>query len=187
MAEEKELNSVNKSVLCKKLKDIDQEALEFWKEALSQLRKLSGDFWNGIMFFLGLNGILISAMALIFVSETPPKNVLLIIKLASIGIVLSLAALMIITRQRKYYVEMLRIKTLIEDDLGFYEIELSGIDLSFPWKVPKEKLDSFKQDPGHWLKCQMWRKWSVAHVLFCVCLLIVIVHVSILLYAIFDP
>ena len=42
-------------------KGMDSNGLNLWREAMAQLRQIHGDVWNGVRFFLTVNGIVIAA------------------------------------------------------------------------------------------------------------------------------
>ena len=75
-------------------------------------------------------------------------------------------------------------KTLIERELGFFDQELTGIDMSLPWKVDKGFHDSLTSDPLQWLAEQKRRKGTVTRHLFCIYELVIAAHVLILLAAV---
>jgi hypothetical protein len=69
---------------------------------------------------------------------------------------------------------MLLRKTLIEKELGFYDVLLSGVDLTFPWKVPKKFVHELVQDPKKWTRDQLFRKGTVSRrLLYVYCLLVI--------------
>ena len=44
------------------IKKLDKNAINLWKESLANLRQLHGDIWNGVRFFLTINGIIVAAI-----------------------------------------------------------------------------------------------------------------------------
>jgi hypothetical protein len=97
---------------------LDPNALNLWREAMAQLRQLHGDVWNGVRFFLTVNGIVIAAA--FGISKLQDKDVLtgvLIASLAAVGIIVTLIARTILAKHRDYYLGILIRKTLIEREL----------------------------------------------------------------------
>lgn len=45
---------------------LDPSRLTLWQEAMAQVRELHGDVWNGVQFFLSVNGIILAAILAIF-------------------------------------------------------------------------------------------------------------------------
>lgn len=134
---------------------------------MAQLRRLSDDVWNGLRFFLSFNGILIGAALAIFKLQPFDRNTAIVLAILSVfGLLITLAARMILNRQRDYYNQMLLRKSLIEDDLGFYQTKVSDTDLSFPWKVEADDLSAIRNAPSLWLKDQKHRKRSITRLLF---------------------
>jgi hypothetical protein len=145
----------------------DPIAIDLWREALAQLRQLHGDVWNGVRFFLTVNGIIIAALFGLAQSESPTflTGVLLSV-LAFLGLFVTLVAHSILAKHRDYYLQMLLRKTLIEIQLGFYQQKVACIDLSFPWNVDKQSISSVLADPHRWLVAQKRRKGSITRSLF---------------------
>jgi len=52
---------------------------------------------------------------------------IIIVILAIIGLFLTLIAISILGKQRGYYLEMLLRKTLLEKELGFYDVHIHGV------------------------------------------------------------
>jgi hypothetical protein len=61
---------------------------------------------------------------------------------------------------------MLLLKTLLEKELGFYEPDFQGIDLSFPWKVERKSVDKALKEPDKWLISQRWRRGTISRMLW---------------------
>jgi hypothetical protein len=118
------------------LKGLGKEPLDLWRETMTNLRQLPNDVWNGARFFLTVNGILLAGIAgLVKLDTYSNGTALMVVLLGVLGLAVTLVARRILKGHRDYYTEMLLRKTLIEYDLGFYSHELSGIDLSFPWRL----------------------------------------------------
>jgi hypothetical protein len=148
-------------------KSLDNNTVNIWREAMNQLRRLSDDVWNSLRFFLSFNGILIGAALAIFKIQKFDSNTAVVLGSLSIfGFLITLAARMILTRQRDYYNQMLLKKSLIEDELGFYQATVSGTDLSFPWKVEADDLSAIRNAASLWIREQKRRKGSITRLLF---------------------
>ena len=127
------------------------KSFEIWREAMAQLRRLSDDVWNSLKFFTTINGIIIAAI-LTKASKLNVTSAIIISILLLIGFLVTLLALKILRKQRRYYLEMLIKKSLIENELGFYQQNISGTSLSFSWKILPEDINSVKNDPEQWIK-----------------------------------
>ncbi|MCK4237289.1 MAG: hypothetical protein KAX38_09240 [Candidatus Krumholzibacteria bacterium] len=99
----------------------DSKLIILWREAMSQLRQMHGDTWNGVKFFLTISSIILAAIFACFRDGLNHDNALSMGFLASLGIVLTIIAILILHKHRKDYVEMLLKKTLLELKLGFYK------------------------------------------------------------------
>jgi hypothetical protein len=137
---------------------LDSKTLNLWREAMAQVRQTHGDVWNGVRFFLTVNGIIIAAIGSVFVREhNTLETGVTIAALAVFGLILTIIALHILGGHREYYLAMLVRKTLLESELGFYDVKLYGVDLSLPWRVEEQDLKELKNNPVEWQKQQMWR------------------------------
>lgn len=47
---------------------------DLWREAMAELRQLHGDVWNGVRFFLTINGIIIAAIFAVFSRYWTPQG-----------------------------------------------------------------------------------------------------------------
>lgn len=161
--------------------------LNLWREAMAQTRQMHNDVWNGVRFFLTVNGVL---MAAIFtMAKIEKKGFLaggLLGALALVGLVFATVALKILTKQRRYYTEMLLRKTLVEKELGFYNILLSGHDLTFPWKVDQQYVSDLTDDPQRWLDRHQRRKKSISRLIFQVYYGVIVIYGIILLVILFG-
>ena len=137
-------------------KNLDTNALNIWREAMAQLRRMSDDVWNGLRFFLSFNGILIAAAVAVFRIKNldwTAANILAFLSFCGLGI--TFLARRVLVKHRDNYSKMLMKKTIIEDELGFYHRKLPGlakIDLCFPWRVEPQYLPQMKDDPLQWLE-----------------------------------
>lgn len=143
------------------LNSLTKNEFDLWREAVAQLRQLHGDIWNGVKFFLAVNGIIVAAIATVFKDGDESQSFAVISTLAVTGLLLTIVALGILKRHRTYYLDMLLKKSLIEKELGFYDIVIESTELSFQWNVPKEKLHQLRV-PETWKKSEMWRRSSIA-------------------------
>jgi hypothetical protein len=130
-------------------------SVEHWREAMAHLRHLSDDVWTGLKVFLTAN----AAIALILIaigaySESRLFTIVMLIVLSLLGAYLTLTARYILKRHRVYYLQMLAKKSLIEDELGFYQTKLDGtkMDLAFPWRVTPEVVAEIKHNPEAWVE-----------------------------------
>lgn len=147
------------------LRGLDASALDLWHEAMAQLRQLHGDVWNGVRFFVTVNGIIVAAIFAIFRLDWTLRTGVAIVILAGIGLFLTLIATSILEKHRNYYLEMLLRKTLLEEELGFYESHLQGIDLSFPWKADVKDINEIVADPDKWKAKQRWHHGTISRLL----------------------
>lgn len=152
---------------------LDKPTVDFWREALSNLRQLHNDIWNGVRFFLTVNGIVIAGFAALL--RSPDHDYVqagMLLLLLATGIFLTMQARSILVRHRSYYLGMLIRKTLIEKQLGFYDFLLSEdsehlrIDLSFPWQVDHQFLSEFSKDIAKWRSEQEKRPGLITTTLF---------------------
>lgn len=160
-------------------------SVNLWREAMAQLRQLHGDVWNGVRFFLTVNGIVIAAT--FGIGKSQDKDVLtgvMIASLALVGLFLTIIARSILAKHRDYYLAMLVRKTLIEREFGFYDQGLTGIHMSFPWNVDKQFLDCLASNPSHWLSEQKRRSGTITRLLFLVYEVVIGIHLLILLAAV---
>jgi polyferredoxin len=146
--------------------ELPKNAIDIWREAFVNLRQLHVDVWNGVRFFLTVNGVLIAAGFTVARVDTPtPTTGLTLMALVVLGLVFTIVALRIFTYQRRNFVEMMVQKTLIDKELGFYETNINGVDLSFPWKVDRQYVPNLQSNPSKWQKEQRWRKRSISRLL----------------------
>jgi hypothetical protein len=148
---------------------LDPAAVQIWREALEQLRHLSSQVWSGFKFFIGINLVLLALMAGLIIFA--PFNRLagpIILVTGALGIFLTLAGRYILKRDRVYYLQMLLKKSLLEDELGFYQIKFSGseTDLSLPWRLSPEVFAELRQNPAEWTARQIRGPGTIARWLF---------------------
>lgn len=153
--------------------NLDKPCVDFWREALSNLRQLHNDIWNGVRFFLTVNGIVLAGFsALLRGSQHNYVHGVMLLFLPLIGFAVTMQARSILSRHRSYYLSMLIRKTLIEKQLGFYDFSLcelpdgQHIDLSFPWHVDRKFLAEFSKDVTQWRKDQQKRPGLISTILF---------------------
>lgn len=147
------------------LKNLNPEELTLWSELMAQFRQVHSDTWNGVRFFLAINVVILASIFTIISGSLTPKLSLIVALLALIGLGGTVTALRIFSRHRKYYISILLRKTLIEKEMGFYDTCLSETDLSFPWKVDREYVESLCENPKKWLSDQKWRKGTISRML----------------------
>jgi hypothetical protein len=164
---------------------IDASTVNLWREAMAQLRQLHGDVWNGGRFFLTVNGIVIAAtFGIAKIQDKDALTGVMIASLAVVGLIVMFIARSILAKHRDYYLAMLLRKTLIEREFGFYDQDLAGIHMSFPWNVDKQFLDCLASNPSQWLSEQKRRRGTITRLLFLVYEGVIGIHVLILLAAV---
>jgi hypothetical protein len=139
--------------------------MELWRESLAHLRYLNDEVWKRFQFFLWVDLVILFAIFAI------NRHSWFLVFLFSIGgFLLTLVARYILRRNRFYYVQMLLKKTLLEDDLGFYQQNFPGTntDLAFPWRVAPEKIPLLKEKPEQWIEENIRAKGSIVRRLFVV-------------------
>ncbi|ODS36626.1 hypothetical protein BEH94_11590 [Candidatus Altiarchaeales archaeon WOR_SM1_SCG] len=144
---------------------INQNLFDLWREAMTQLRQLHNDVWNGVRFFLTLNSILIAAIFGLYNLNGDIHKDFFIFIIACIGLLLTIIAINILEKHRNYYLDMLLRKTLLERELGLYSSKISGIDLSFSWNIPEEFIDQIVKNPDEWKNEQRWRCKTISWLL----------------------
>ena len=159
-------NSSDQSTTGLSLRDTD---LAIWREALTHLRHLSDDVWNGLKIFLTSNGFIFVAIMLLAVrARAGGSAAVLVAALSVCGIALTLAARYIFKRHRIYYLQMLAKKSLLEEDLGFYRARFVGspTDLAFPWRLTPEVVAEIRKDPEPWIQKSIRGPGTIARVQF---------------------
>jgi len=139
--------------------------IDHWREAMEQLRHLSNDVWRGLRLFLGMNALLLIALiGVVVFCEQRFRLAVLMILISAPGAALTLTARYILKRHRIYYLQMLAKKSLIEDQLGYYQIKLAGSesDLAFPWRVAREVVVEIKKNPEAWIQKMIRAKGTIA-------------------------
>lgn len=165
---------------------------ELWKEAMAQLRQLHGDVWNGVRFFLTVNSIIMAGIFLILgryltassITAIRTIAISVIIGLVAMGgLILTIAATGILKKHRKYYLNMLLIKTLLDRELGFYETTYQGINLTFPWKVDKEHLHKLDR-PDKWIADHMFEQGTISRWLWFTYIFVIVIYILIMIASI---
>lgn len=160
---------------------LKREQIDIWRESLAHLRQLHNDVWNGVKFFLTINGILLAAIAALM-RDAREVRYLLVLCVAAIGLAVTIIARQILTRHREYYLQMLIRKTLIEDALGFNTKLLRGVDVVFPWS-PLTSPEDLSTQPHQWLKEQIRRRGTISKRLFLIYEGTAVVHILIAILA----
>lgn len=156
---------------------LPKNAIDIWREAMVNIRQLHADVWNGVRLFLAVNGVIIAGgFTITRGGEPSPTTGLILIVLAVLGFAFTIVTLLIFKSQRESFVEMMVQKTLLDKELGFYETTIDGVDLSFPWKVPKKYVPDLQSDPSKWKKEQRWRKASISRLLLFVFLAMLVIY-----------
>jgi len=168
---------------------LDTNALSIWHEAMANLRQLHGDVWNGVTFFLTVNAVLVAALGTLYGTwlargpAAPHGPLWIMLFLAVVGLLFTTQAILILGRHREYYLSMQLLKSLIEKELGFYDIKLGQTDLSFPSKVEARHLQRLLNHPDEWIDERRWRLSAITARLHLVYWGVVVLHVVILLVA----
>jgi hypothetical protein len=139
--------------------------IDHWREAMEQLRHLSNDVWRGLKLFLEMNALLLIALiGVVVFCEQRFRLAVLLILISALGAALTLTARYIFKRHRIYYLQMLARKSLIEDELGYYQIKLAGSesDLAFPWRVAPEVVVEIKKNPEAWIQKMLRARGTIA-------------------------
>src|SRR5260370_1155149 len=98
--------NASKSPLWNFVNELDKPCVDFWRETLSNLRQLHNDIWNGVRFFLTVNGIVIAGFsALIRGGDHDYVQAALLFLLPLLGIFVTVQARSILTRHRGYYLD----------------------------------------------------------------------------------
>lgn len=157
---------------------LDEKALDLWRETMQQLRQTHNDVWNGVRFFVAANAV-IGAAGFALMRDAPTvKNGVAILLLAVFGALVTVAALFILRGHRDYYLGVLVRKTLLERQLGFYEVRLAGLDISLPWNVPSRFVDDVERDAEQWMTRHRWRG-KITWLLRLIYLVIVALHAAV--------
>lgn len=161
---------------------LSENALTIWREGWIHLRALSGDIWASFKFFITASVASLGAV-IVFWREKP--NDLAIPLLALVGLVVTLLARGIYYKQREYYVRMLAKQLLLEKQLGFDDLKVGTLDLSFPWGTYSPGcMYLLEKDSEKWIQEELNRKSSVRWKLMLVYDLILTLHIGIIIAAI---
>jgi hypothetical protein len=146
------------------MEQINPTKVAIWREYISQLRHLSDDVLRGMKLFLAMNGVV---LVLVVVAAGNHAG-LLVFVLGVLGILLTLVARYILKRNRIYYLQMLMKKTLLEKELGFYDVKFSGaeVDLALPWRLTPEAITTIKENPDKWVEVQVRGPGTIVRWLF---------------------
>ncbi len=131
-----------------------------------QLRQLHGDIWNGVRFFLTMNGIILASTIAVFGLGSSMMIALLVLVLAGVGLFFSWVGIKILGHHRRFYTGMLLRKTLLEKELGFYDVRLHGVDMAFPWSVDGKYVPCLIADSDGWQKEQARRRGTISRLLW---------------------
>jgi len=167
----------------------NQDQLQIWREALTHVRHLSDDVWQGFKVFLALNTVLLIITTGLLVFPPVNKGIALLLALVSVGgALLTLAARFILKRHRIYYLQMLAKKSLIEDEFGLYQTKIAGTetDLAFPWRLTPEVIGEIKQNCEAWIQKSIRAKGTIARVQFLIYEVLVGVYAFVLIIAVLS-
>ncbi len=147
----------------------NKDKIQIWREAMTQLRHLSDDVWNGLKLFLSLNGLILVSVVLVCSFRYSSRRTAAVILFLSVtGIILTLVARYILKRHRIYYLQMLAKKSLMETELGFYETKLCGseTDLAFPWRLTPQVVAEIKTNSEAWVQKSIRAPGTIARFQF---------------------
>jgi hypothetical protein len=157
----------SKQDLEKMFSSLGSEKINLYREILQNHRQHHSDIWNGVRFFMSLNGILIAGYSAIlrFADYTSP-SIILLFMIPVIGIYVTEQARHILDGHERYYIDSLIRKSLFEYYLGLYDHSfyekwhdkgteterLENYDLIQSWHVPKQYIEKLVSDPSNWRK-----------------------------------
>ncbi|MDB6125917.1 MAG: hypothetical protein JWQ71_4910 [Pedosphaera sp.] len=161
------------------MENLNPAKVQIWREAMAHLRHLSDDVLNGMKFFLTMNGFVI----ILFITFMVLHSALVLFLIAALGLSLTMVARYILKRNRVYYLQMLMKKTLLEKELGFYDVKFSGtqVDLVLPWRLTPETVTVIKEDPEKWVTAQIRSPGTIARWLFLIYEVLMGVYVLLLI------
>lgn len=138
---------------------MDATKLQIWRESLAQLRYLGDEVWKRFQLFLWLDLILFLLAASAWKKSVGGSFVLVLVAL-----VIAFIGRYILQRNRIYYLQMLARKSLLEDELGFYEQKFTGteVDLAFPWRLAPEIVSEIKKDFNEWVRKSIRASGTIA-------------------------
>ena len=146
----------------KKPKTSSKALRELYKLSLEQLRYAHGDVWRGQQFYITLNvSITGIAIALLRLSDNTPRiaTVLLFI----IGGVTSIFGFLTVYKLRRYYLDAIAHRTLIEYLLGYStpltEQGLPNHKLAVPWVF--HETEEILKRRENWIKKNIFQPWGV--------------------------
>ena len=156
--------------------------MQCWRDAITLLLELNREVWRGFAFFLGANGFIV-ALVLLFGGQS--NSAWFVISFLLFGLGRTLVGRYVLRRNRVYYLQMLLKKSLLEKELGFYEVRFSGTetDLAFPWRVTPEVVAQMKEAPEAWIAEQVRGPGTIARWLFIIDEVILGVYVLVLALA----
>lgn len=146
--------------------NLNANSIDLWREAMAQLRQLHSDVWNGVRFFLTINGIILASMIALFGLGSSLTIALLVLVLAGVGLFFSWVGIKILGHHRRFYTGMLLRKTLLEKELGFYDVCLHGVDMAFPWSVDGKYVQHLIANADEWQKEQARRRGTISRLLW---------------------
>ena len=163
--------------------------MEHWREAMAHLRHLSDDVWRGLKLFLTVNAVIaVTLVTIRAFSESRLFTMIMLIPLSLVGAYLTLTARYILKRHRIYYLQMLAKKSLIEDELGFYQTKLAGttMDLAFPWRVTPEVVAEIKRSPEAWVEKMIRAKGTIARWQFLIYDVLLVLYAATFFFAVIQ-
>ena len=138
---------------------IEVSKLEIWRESLAQLRYLGDEVWKRFQLFLWLDLILFLLAASAWRRSVGGSFCLVVVAL-----VIACIGRYILQRNRIYYLQMLARKSLLEEELGFYDKKFAGteVDLAFPWRLAPQVVLEIKKDLDAWVQKSIRASGTIA-------------------------
>jgi hypothetical protein len=166
------------------MEKMNPASVQIWREIMAHLRHLSDDVLKGMKFFLAINGFIVA----LFVTFMVVHSSLVLFVLAALGLLLTLVARYILRRNRIYYLQMLMKKTLLEKELGFYDVKFSGaqVDLALPWRLSPETVTVIKEDPEKWVEAQIRSPGTIVRWYFLIYEVVIGVYSLLLISLVFS-
>jgi hypothetical protein len=126
--------------------------LDVWGQTLAHVRDSYNAVWSTIRLFFTVEGLVVTVMGLVGRQAEYVQDGLAVGAMALIGLSITGVGLCLLHMQWATYTGALLRKTLIEKELGFYDVRVGGIDLSLPWKVEARDgtLEGLLRDPQVW-------------------------------------
>ncbi|MEU8516181.1 hypothetical protein AB0C76_32075 [Kitasatospora sp. NPDC048722] len=136
--------------------------------AIERTRDLHADVWNGVRFFTGLQVVILTAVGALAGSRSGGStHTATQLALLSIATGFSLLGLYALRGHRRYYLEALRVKTVLEEELQLYSHQHKRVhhSLALPWSVTDNR-NQLLEDPEAWKSRMVFRFGTITAALF---------------------